>query len=84
MKAIITRLRRLEQAVPPEDPEKFAQLDAILQGLKEARGEPFDDAPVDYTGCHTIADMILARFNGPERERAKNAAVSGGVGTCGH
>jgi hypothetical protein len=82
MKAITTRLRRLERAVPPEDPEKLAQLDAILQGLKEARearGEPFEE--IDYTGCYTIEDMILAGFKRPGRERAKNAAVSGNVGT---
>ena len=84
MKVIITRLRRLELAVPPEDPEELAKLDAILQRFKEARGEPFDEEPTDYSGCHTIADMILARFKGPERDRAKNAGVSGSVGTCGH
>jgi hypothetical protein len=86
MKAIFKRLSQLERTLAPvERSEAEIVAEGILRRMAEERGEPYPGEPIDYTGCHTIADMILADFRRPQRDEAKNAGqrttTSGGVGT---
>lgn len=62
MKAIIRRLRRLEDVTPSvEAGQTTADLiKARRRRRLEASGQPDKDLPlVDYTRCRTIADRIL-------------------------
>ena len=58
MRAIVSRLRRLEHAAAPAERER-ADVAAILENM---RGLGFDEStfqPESYEGCHTCADFML-------------------------
>ena len=61
MKAIINRLRRLENATAPAEREGAA-VEAILAAGRRRLGasyEPLSFPPESYAGCRTVADHIL-------------------------
>jgi hypothetical protein len=61
MRAIIDRLRRLENAAAPADQERAA-VEAILAARRRLGAdyvEPIPFPPESYAGCRTVADRIL-------------------------
>ncbi len=61
MRAIINRLRRLENATVPVERERAA-VEAILAARRRRLGasyEPLSFPPESYAGCRTVADRIL-------------------------
>jgi hypothetical protein len=59
MKAIINRLRRLENAAAPAERER-ADVEAILENMRRlGYDEPPSFPPESYTGCRTCADHML-------------------------
>ena len=61
MRAIINRLRRLENATAPAGRERAA-VEAILAARRRrlrASYEPLSFPPESYAGCCTVADRIL-------------------------
>jgi hypothetical protein len=62
MRAIISRIRRLENAAAPA-PRERAAAEAILAARRRRLGadyvEPISFPPESYAGCRTIADHIL-------------------------
>ena len=62
MRAIINRLRRLENAATPADRER-ATVDAILEARRRRSGvdyvEPIPFPPESFAGCRTSADRIV-------------------------
>ena len=74
MRAIINRLRRLENATAPGEREQ-AMVEAILAARRRRLGasyEPLTFPPESYAGCRTVADHILrARKLRMERQAAE-------------
>ena len=61
MRAIINRLRRLENATAPVERERAA-VEAILAARRRRLGasyEPFSFPAESYAGCCTVADRIF-------------------------
>jgi hypothetical protein len=61
MRAIISRIRRLENAAAPAQRERAA-VEAILEARRRRLGagyEPLSFPPETYAGCRTSADRIL-------------------------
>jgi hypothetical protein len=61
MRAIINRLRRLENATAPAGRERAA-VEAVLAARPRRLGasyEPLSFPPDSYAGCRTVADHIL-------------------------
>jgi hypothetical protein len=61
MKAIIRRLRRLENAAAPAERERAA-VETILAARRRRLGasyEPPSFPPESFAGCRTVADRIL-------------------------
>ena len=73
MKAIVSRLRRLENAAAPAERERAA-VEAILTARRRRIGadyEPRTFPPNSFAGCRTIADRIL-RSRKLRMEREQN------------
>ena len=61
MRAIVNRLRRLENASAPAERERAA-VEAILEARRRRLGAdyvPMTFPPESYAGCRTVADRIL-------------------------
>ncbi len=62
MRAIISRIRRLENAAAPAERERAA-VEAILAARRRRLGadyvEPIPFPPESYAGCRTIANRML-------------------------
>ena len=61
MKAILNRLRPLENAAAPAERERTA-VEAILAAMRRRLGasyEPPSFPPENFAGCRTVADRIL-------------------------
>ena len=61
MRAIMNRLRRLENATAPVERERAA-VEAILAARRRRLGaeyEPLSFPPESFAGCRTVADRIL-------------------------
>jgi hypothetical protein len=61
MKAIISRLRRLESAAAPAERERAA-IETILAARRRRLGASYETPsfpPESFAGCRTVADRIL-------------------------
>jgi hypothetical protein len=65
MKAIVSRLRRLENAAAPYERER-ANVEAILENMAES-----------YEGCRTCADFMLREWALLEQYEAQHAEAQG-------
>ena len=76
MRAIIRRLRRLEEAVAPEEQDNLI-VQAILEARRRRLGadyEPTTFPPESYAGCRTVADRILrSRWLRMEHQQSRGA-----------
>jgi hypothetical protein len=75
MKAIISRLRRLENAAAPAERERAA-VETILAAMRRRLGasyEPPSFPPESFAGCRTVADRIL-RTRHLVRERQRDVS----------
>ena len=71
MKAIINRLRRLENTAAPAERERAA-VETILAARRRRLGpsyEPVGLPPESFAGCRTVADRILRARHLVERQR---------------
>jgi hypothetical protein len=71
MKAIINRLRRLENTAAPAERERAA-VETILAAMRRRLGasyEPPSFPPESFAGCRTVADRILRARHLVERQR---------------
>jgi len=79
MKAIINRLRRLENATAPAERGRAAA-EAILEARRRRLGasyEPLSFPPESYSGCCTVLDRI---FRTRELRMERHAAEARGRG----
>jgi hypothetical protein len=87
MRAILTRLRRLENARVPQERQQLAAA-AILESRRRRLGANYEPPealpPGSFDGCHTIADGILrAHKLRMEREAARNLKLNAEMGSDG-
>jgi hypothetical protein len=62
MKAILSRLRRLENAAAPYERER-ADVEAILENMRRLGYEESPTFPPErYEGCRTCADFMLREW----------------------
>jgi len=77
MKAIVSRLRRLENAAAPYERER-ANVEAILENMRRlGYDEPPKFPAESYEGCRTCADFMLREWALLEQYEAQHAEAQG-------